>query len=62
MLNNQRVNLLFFHSQIRISRFPLPLPEWLVGNPLFTAGFGLGAMGWDAQLTSSAHHHFFVIG
>mmetsp|Transcript_59293 Transcript_59293/g.130163 ORF Transcript_59293/g.130163 Transcript_59293/m.130163 type:complete len:467 (-) Transcript_59293:36-1436(-) len=30
---------------IDASQFPLPLPEWLVGNPLFTAGFGLGAMG-----------------
>eukprot|EP00931_Biecheleriopsis_adriatica_P054406 TRINITY_DN32006_c0_g1_i1.p1 TRINITY_DN32006_c0_g1~~TRINITY_DN32006_c0_g1_i1.p1 ORF type:complete len:483 (-),score=69.29 TRINITY_DN32006_c0_g1_i1:62-1411(-) len=27
------------------SKFPLPLPDWLAGNPLFTAGFGLGAMG-----------------
>ena len=27
------------------TKFPLPLPEWLAGNPLFTAGFGLGAMG-----------------
>lgn len=27
------------------AQFPLPLPDWLVGNPLFTAGFGLGAMG-----------------
>ena len=39
-----------------LPRFPLPLPEWLVGNPLFTAGFGLGAMGWDAQDTQDARN------
>ncbi|CAK9012964.1 unnamed protein product [Durusdinium trenchii] len=37
---------------IDASKFPLPLPEWLVGNPLFTAGFGLGAMGAAMSLLS----------
>eukprot|EP00933_Yihiella_yeosuensis_P025858 TRINITY_DN20051_c0_g1_i2.p1 TRINITY_DN20051_c0_g1~~TRINITY_DN20051_c0_g1_i2.p1 ORF type:complete len:490 (-),score=86.99 TRINITY_DN20051_c0_g1_i2:149-1618(-) len=30
---------------IDTSKFPLPVPDWLAGNPLFTAGFGLGIMG-----------------
>lgn len=34
-------------------KLPLPLPEWLAGNPLFTAGFGLATMGAAAGLVRS---------
>lgn len=37
---------------IDTSKFPLPIPDWLAGNPLFTAGFGLGAMGAAMGLLS----------
>jgi len=29
-----------------LPEMPFPLPDWLAGNPYFTAGFGLGAMGF----------------
>jgi len=32
------------------SQFPIPLPEWLMGNPYFTAGFALGGVGIATSL------------
>lgn len=31
--------------QIDTSKIPIPLPDWLLGNPYFTAGFGLVGIG-----------------
>lgn len=42
-------------------RLPLPLPEWLSGNPLFTAGFGLATMGAAAGLVSRSANVLQVV-
>lgn len=32
------------------ANFPIPLPDWLMGNPYFAAGFGLAGVGFAASV------------